>query len=178
MAKYEKKRSARRSTPRHPITMASTAEPPDPMPCALAAILLPASAAVCKEACFRGRAGCVPGHMCSGRSCVQSARVRRGCAAGAWAPAWVRGGGAWRCGRAACVSRVPRRSDTDACRHWPGDRVGNWATRCLPAVRGRACVGAWAGEAASGGPFGACMPCLWLVTCDLWGAVTLSSTGV
>ena len=43
MAKYEKKRSARRSTPRRPITMASTAEPPDPIPCALAAILLPAS---------------------------------------------------------------------------------------------------------------------------------------
>ena len=45
MAKYERKRSARRSTPRHPITMASTAEPPDPMPCALAAILLPESRA-------------------------------------------------------------------------------------------------------------------------------------
>jgi len=42
-AKYEKKHSARRSTPRHPITMASTAEPPDPMSCALAAILLPES---------------------------------------------------------------------------------------------------------------------------------------
>jgi hypothetical protein len=31
MAQYEKKRSARRSTPRHPITMASTAEPPHAM---------------------------------------------------------------------------------------------------------------------------------------------------
>ena len=31
-SKYEKSRgSARRSTPRHPITMASTVEPPDPM---------------------------------------------------------------------------------------------------------------------------------------------------
>jgi len=37
-AQYEKKHSARRSTPRYPITMASTTEPPDPMPCALAAI--------------------------------------------------------------------------------------------------------------------------------------------
>ena len=42
MAKYEKNRSTRRSTPRHPIAMAS-AKPPDPMPCALAAILLPES---------------------------------------------------------------------------------------------------------------------------------------
>ena len=45
MAKYEKNRSTRRSTPRHPIAMASTAKPPDPMPCALAAILLPESPA-------------------------------------------------------------------------------------------------------------------------------------
>ena len=45
MAKYEKNRSTRRSTPRHPIAMASTAKPPDPMPCALAAILLPESSA-------------------------------------------------------------------------------------------------------------------------------------
>ena len=45
MAKYEKNRSTRRSTPRHPIAMASTAKPPDPMPCALAAILLPESLA-------------------------------------------------------------------------------------------------------------------------------------
>jgi len=45
MAKYEKNRSTRRSTPRHPIVMASTAKPPDPMPCALTAILLPESSA-------------------------------------------------------------------------------------------------------------------------------------
>ena len=31
----------RRSAPRHPTTMASTANSPDPMPCALAAVLLP-----------------------------------------------------------------------------------------------------------------------------------------
>jgi hypothetical protein len=37
--------SPRRSTPRHPITMVSTAKPPDPMSCALAAILLPESLA-------------------------------------------------------------------------------------------------------------------------------------
>ncbi len=57
MAKYERKRSARLSTPRHPITMASTAEPPDPMPCALAAILLPES---CVRSC-RMQKGLFPG---------------------------------------------------------------------------------------------------------------------
>ena len=40
-----KNRSPRRFTPRHPIDIASTAKPPDPMPCALAAILLPESRA-------------------------------------------------------------------------------------------------------------------------------------
>jgi hypothetical protein len=38
-----KSRSPWRSTPRHPIVMASTAKPPDPMPCALSAVLLPES---------------------------------------------------------------------------------------------------------------------------------------
>jgi hypothetical protein len=56
-AKYERRRSARRSTPRHPITMASTAETPDPMPCALAAILLPES---CARGC-RMQKGLFPG---------------------------------------------------------------------------------------------------------------------
>ena len=65
------------------------------------------TAVIFKKACFRGPPGCMPGRVCSGRSCVRGARVRRGCAAGAWTPAWVRGGGAWRRGRAACVSRVP-----------------------------------------------------------------------
>jgi len=36
-----KNRSPRSSAPRHPVAMASTANPPDPMPCALAAVLLP-----------------------------------------------------------------------------------------------------------------------------------------
>ncbi len=40
-----KNRSPRRSTPRHPITIESTAKPPYPMPYALAAILLPESRA-------------------------------------------------------------------------------------------------------------------------------------
>ena len=33
--------------------------------------------------------------VCSGRSCVRGAQVRRGCATGVWAAACVRGGGAW-----------------------------------------------------------------------------------
>ena len=65
------------------------------------------AAAVCKKACFRGLSACTPGRVCSDRSCVRGARVRRGCAAGAWKAAWVRGRGAWRRGWAACVGRVP-----------------------------------------------------------------------
>jgi hypothetical protein len=85
MAKYEKKRSARRSTPRHPITMASTAEPPDPMPCALAAILLPASRA---RGCSIQR-GLFPG-ACWVRAgtCVFGPFMHVGCAGAAW----MRGG--------------------------------------------------------------------------------------
>jgi hypothetical protein len=115
---------------------------------------------------------CVPGRACSGRSCVRGARVRRGCAAGAWAPAWVRGGGAWRRGRAACVGRVPSCGDSDACRRWLGERVRSWASWCLPAVRGRTCVGAWAGGA-SGGSFGAFAPvAIWTIAWLLrWGPV-------
>ena len=113
--------------------------------------------AICGKPCFRGRpriqrAGC---HRSKGRNTIP--RVRSGCAAGAWTPAWVRGGGAWRRGRAACVSRVPSCSDADACRRWLGEREGSWASWCLPAVRGRACVGAWAGGA-SAGSFGAFTP--------------------
>jgi hypothetical protein len=37
MAKSTKNRSPQRSTPRHPIALASTARTPDPMTCALAA---------------------------------------------------------------------------------------------------------------------------------------------
>ena len=52
-----KSRSPRRSTPSHPLDMASTAKPPDPMTCALTAILLPESrartAAICRKHGFR-----------------------------------------------------------------------------------------------------------------------------
>jgi len=99
MAKYEKKRSARRSTPRRPITMASTAEPPDPIPCALAVILLPASHAsgcgmqrdlfpgtcwVCAETCVFGpfmRTGCVGASWMRGGSLDTSMGAGRRCLA-------------------------------------------------------------------------------------------------
>jgi hypothetical protein len=87
MAKYEKKRSARRSTPRHPITMASTAEPPDPMPCALAVILLPVSRArgcrmqrgLFQGACCACRDVRVQAaHACGVRGCGVDARREHG----------------------------------------------------------------------------------------------------
>jgi hypothetical protein len=44
MAKYEKSFTTA-FAPRHPVDMASTAKPPDPMSCALASVLLPESRA-------------------------------------------------------------------------------------------------------------------------------------
>ncbi len=86
MAKYERKRSARRSTPRHPITMPSTAEPPDPMPCALAAILLPES---CAHGC-RMQKGLFPRTSCvHAWTCVCESFLCAGCAGATW----VRGRG-------------------------------------------------------------------------------------
>ena len=85
MTKYEKNRSTRRSTPRHPIAMASTAKPPDPMPCALAAILFPESrthACHRQKTLFPGILGACGVRVCSGRSCVRGAQVGSGCAAG------------------------------------------------------------------------------------------------
>ena len=65
------------------------------------------TAAICKKACFRGPTACMLGRVCSGRSCVRGALVRRGCAAGAWTTVWVRGGGSCLSGRTANVGRVP-----------------------------------------------------------------------
>jgi hypothetical protein len=45
--------------------------------------------------------------VCSGRSCVRGAQVRRGYAARVWTVACVRGVGAWRRGWAAYVGGVP-----------------------------------------------------------------------
>ena len=88
MAKYEKNRSTRSSTPRHPIAMASTAKPPDPMPCALTTILLPESSApAChmRKTLFPGTfwvhagCGCVgPVPACGVRRCGVGARRESG----------------------------------------------------------------------------------------------------
>ena len=43
--KHQNTKTPRRSMPRHPIAMTSTPKPPDPMPCALAAVLLQESRA-------------------------------------------------------------------------------------------------------------------------------------
>jgi len=101
-----KTRSTRRSTPRHPIDMASTAKSPDPMPCALSAILLPESRARARltyaENLVSG-AGLAYMRRCAflGRACTRGAIMRRASTAGAGATTWVRGVGAWRrgCGR-------------------------------------------------------------------------------
>ena len=145
MAKYEKKRSARRSTPRHPITMASTAEPPDPMPCALAVILLPESHA---HGCHM-QTGLFPGTYCMHTwTCVFGQFLCAGCAGAAWVRSGSlgRGMGAGRRCLAPLVGGVrwsgPPCSCAGTCGRCTGGRVGSWATLCLPTVRGRACVGA------------------------------------
>ena len=155
--------------------MASMAEPPDPMPCALAAILLPALRA---HGCHIQK-GLFPGtYWVHARTCVFGPFLRAGCAGASW----MRGGSlgtSMRAGRRCLTTRagsvhcrVLPCSDTDACRHCAGDRVGSWATRCLPAVRGRACVVAWAGEA-SGGSFGAFAPvAIWAIA---WSKVNPGS---
>jgi len=86
-----KNRSTRRSTPSHPIAMASTAKPPDPMPCALAAILLPESRAHgchMQKTLFPGTYWVHTGECVLGPF-LRAGWVRRGCA-GVWAAAWVR----------------------------------------------------------------------------------------
>jgi len=103
-------RSPRSSTPRRPITMASTDKPPDPMPCALAALLLPDSCARgyhMRKTLFPGSAlAIMRGRACPGRACTRGTLVRRAWAAGAGTTAWVRGVGTWRRGWASSVVRV------------------------------------------------------------------------
>jgi hypothetical protein len=84
--------------------------------------------------------------------------LRAGCAGAAW----VRGGSlgsGMRAGRRCLAPRVgggrwsgSPSSDADTRARCVGGHVG-FSTLCLPTVRGRACVGAWAG-AESGGSFG------------------------
>jgi hypothetical protein len=79
-----KNHSPQRSTTRHPISTVSTANPPNPMPCALAVVLLPESRTVdiCRKPCFRGRTRMYAGNTCSARVCVRGALMRRGRATG------------------------------------------------------------------------------------------------
>ena len=54
-------------------------------------------------------------------------------------------------------------SDANTRARCAGGHVAGWATLCLRAVRGRTCVGAWAGTA-SGGYFGAfALVAVWVV---------------
>jgi hypothetical protein len=100
-----KNRSPWRSTPRHPIVMSSTAKTPDPMSCALAAVLLPelrAHGCHMQKTLFpapHARWGCV----CSARACVQGTLMRRGRAEGVGSTLWVPGGGAWHSGKSEAV---------------------------------------------------------------------------
>ena len=76
-----KNRSIRRSTPRHPITMASTVESPDPMTCALAAILLPES---CAHGCHMQKTLFPGTYWVHARTCVLGLFLHTGCASAAW----------------------------------------------------------------------------------------------
>ena len=67
------------------------------------------------------------------------------------------------------VGRVPLPAMRTRAR-CAGGHVGGRTTRCLPAVRGRACVDFWAG-AASGGYFRAVTPVV------IWGAAQLLRGG-
>jgi len=155
-----KNRSPRRSTPRHPIAIASTAKPPNPMPCALAAILLPESRArtadICRKPCFPCLRSCdvggrresdrhpgyreaVPGTPGGRRQLVVLLGTGRSWGV-PWHPGWVE-----------TIGRPARDWSQLGVARAHG-RVLRRAALCLPAVRSRACVDAWAG-AASGCSF-------------------------
>ena len=68
--------------------------------------------------------------VCSGRSCVRGAQVRRGCGEGVWVSTWVRGGCAWLRGWSVCVGLVPLAS---AQTRADGVRADAWGA-------GRQCV--------------------------------------
>jgi hypothetical protein len=112
-------------------------------------------------------------------TCVFGQFLRAGCVGAAW----VRGGslGSGMGARRRCLSQragdvrwsSPPCHDEDACRRCAGERDGSWSTLCLRVVRGRACVGAWVGEA-SGGSFGAFVPVpVWAITRLLSGGLVL-----
>jgi hypothetical protein len=145
-----KNRSPWRSTPRHPIVMSSTAKTPDPMSCALAAVLLPelrAHGCHMQKTLFpapHARWGvCArPVPACRVHSCGEGGRResdrRSGCQEAV--PGTVGS-------RRPLVCDWVRRGGVRACGHVVGR-----SSQCLPAVWSRACVDTWDG-AASGGSF-------------------------
>ena len=68
------------------------------------------------------------------------------------------------------LDRLPS-SDADTRTRCAGGHVASLVTLCLPALRGRTCVGAWAG-AASGGYFGA------FVLVAVWGVPWLYASRI
>ena len=103
--------------------------------------------------------------------------LRAGCAGAEW----VRGGSlgsGMRAGRRCLAPQVGGvrcsggllSSDADTRARCADGHVAGWATLCLPAVRGRTCVGAWAG-AESGGYFGA------FALVAVWGVPRLLHAG-
>ncbi len=147
-----KNRSPRRSTTRHPITIASTAKPPDPMPCALAVILLPESRA---HGCHMQKT-VFPGPAIRAHNGVRT-RAVPACGVCSCGVGERRESGQLHGCRGAVHGSVhglllsgPDRSRARVWSQCAGGRVGGWSTMCLPAVRGPVCVDAWAGAASSG----------------------------
>ena len=113
------------------------------------------------------------------RACVLGPFLRAGCAGAAWVHGGSLGsgmsaGGLCLATLVGCVrwSGPPCRG-AGAWRRCAGGRVGGWATRCPPAVRGWAYVDAWAG-AAAGGSFRTVAPVtVWGMTLPLHGGRVL-----
>jgi hypothetical protein len=80
-----KNRSPWRSAPRHSVATASTSKPPDPMSCALSAVLLPESRA---HGCHMQKTLFPGTYWVHARTCVLGPCLHTGCASAAW----VRGG--------------------------------------------------------------------------------------
>ena len=150
-----KNRSPQRSTPRHPIAMASTAKPPDPMPCELAAVLLPESRAHgfhMQKTLFPGPVPHVRGGIrarpvpaCRVRSCSVGGRR-----ASERHPGYREAVPGTAGGRRPLVESCSRRGA-------PGGCAGQTGLRGFSSYRSWTCVDAWAG-AASGGSFRAVAP--------------------
>jgi hypothetical protein len=147
--------------------MESTAKPPDPMPCALAAVLLPESHAHgchMQNALFLGPAytrGCIT--VCARP--VTAYRVRSCCV----------GGRRESERRPGCREAVPGTAGGQrplvvllgTGRRWgvcrACGRVAGRAAQCLPAVRSRACVDTWAGASSGGSLWAVALVAVWVL---------------